>query len=144
MALIFRHGNCMHRIIFSFVVCVAVPCFSTLPHKGTIFRKIYRVQFECFDFLYNFLSVSFLILRRIHWHIITNTHRTSCKVSVILLRFQSSVNFLDRFPKNAQIKFHENPSAESRDVPYGQTVGLRHKTMLIVAFRNFAIAPVNI
>jgi len=51
VALFIGYWKCMHRIIFSFVVCLAVPCFSTLPHKGTIFRKIYRTQLVCFDSL---------------------------------------------------------------------------------------------
>jgi hypothetical protein len=38
----------------------------------------------------------------------------------------------------SNIKFHENPSSRSRDVPCGRT---EDTMMLIVAFRNFANAP---
>jgi hypothetical protein len=41
------------------------------------------------------------------------------------------------FRKNCNIKFHENPSNESRVVPCGRT----DMTGLIVAFRKFAKAP---
>jgi len=40
VALFIRHGKYMHRIIFSSVICLTVPCFSTLPHKGTVCGKI--------------------------------------------------------------------------------------------------------
>jgi len=41
------------------------------------------------------------------------------------------------FEKFSSIKFHENPSSESRVVPCGRTNITKH----IVAFRNFANAP---
>ena len=47
------------------------------------------------------------------------------------------MNFLDRFSKNSNTKFHQNPSIRSRVVPGGQT----DLTKLIVAFRYFANAP---
>ena len=43
------------------------------------------------------------------------------------------------FEKPLNIKFHENPSNESRVLPRGRT----YVTKLIVAFRNFANAPKN-
>jgi len=47
--------------------------------------------------------------------------------------------------KSSNIKFHENPSSESRVVPCGRTDGLTERgtdvTNLIVAFRKFANAP---
>jgi hypothetical protein len=52
-----------------------------------------------------------------------------------LSEFNETLIFLDRFSKNAQnIKFHDNPSNESRFIRTDMT-------MLIVAFRNFAKAP---
>jgi hypothetical protein len=43
------------------------------------------------------------------------------------------------FEQVLNIKFHQNPSIGSRDVPCGQT----DMTKLIVAFRNFANATKN-
>ena len=53
------------------------------------------------------------------------------------------MNFLDRFSKNSDVKFHENPSSGSREVPCGQTDGQKDMRKLIVAFGNFANAPTN-
>ena len=43
--------------------------------------------------------------------------------------------------KNLSIKFHENLSSGSRDVPRGQMDGQTDVTRLIVTLRNFANAP---
>jgi len=61
-----------------------------------------------------------LILRRIQPDMIKNVYRASCKVPVILVRFQS-LNFFQDFEKCSDIKFHENPSSRSRLVPCGPT-----------------------
>jgi hypothetical protein len=41
------------------------------------------------------------------------------------------------------MKFHENPSSESRVVPCGRTDERTDTTKLIVAFRNFENVPKN-
>jgi len=73
------------------------------------------------------------------------THWFSCKVTVILVGFWRNWNSADRFSKNIQIKFYENPLSGSRVVPCGQTNGRTDSqsdmTKLIVASRNFAKAP---
>jgi hypothetical protein len=90
------------------------------------------------------LSETFLILRIIERNIITNVHRPSCKV-LVLVRFQGNLNFLHRFSKNySHIKFHENPSSGSRVVPCGRTDEQTDITKLTVAFRNFGKVPQNI
>ena len=45
----------------------------------------------------------FLILERLQRDSITNVHRSSCKVTVILVRVQSNLNFLDIFSNNPEI-----------------------------------------
>jgi hypothetical protein len=45
------------------------------------------------------------------------------------------------FEKSSNIKFHENPSSESRVVQCLWTDGRTDITKLVVAFRNFVKAP---
>jgi hypothetical protein len=65
---------------------------------------------------------------------------------LILMKFKFSRKI---FEKYSNMKFHENPSSGSRDVPCGQTNGLtetdRQTDMmkLIAVFRNSAKAPKN-
>ena len=47
------------------------------------------------------------------------------------------------FEKYSNTKFHENPSSGGRVVPCGLTDGQTDTTKIIVAYRNFAIAPKN-
>jgi len=50
---------------------------------------------------------------------------------------------LQVFEKYSNIKFHENPSSESRVVPRGQTDKQTEMAKLIDAFRNDGNAPKN-
>ena len=45
--------------------------------------------------------------------------------------------------KSSNTNLHENPYIGRRVVPCGRTDGRAYTTMLIVAFRNFAIARKN-
>jgi hypothetical protein len=76
----------------------------------------------CFDFLYNFCLETVLILRRTERDMIIYVYWSSCKVPVILVRFERNVHFLNRFSKKySNIKFHKNPSSGSCVVPFGRT-----------------------
>jgi hypothetical protein len=74
-----------------FCIVISDPCsaiiFFTLSHKRKDFRiKVIEYKMCVLNFATN-LSEEFLILRRIQRDTITNVHTSSCKVTVILVRF---------------------------------------------------------
>jgi hypothetical protein len=115
---------CSGKAVNTFWVCVCslsypacnahAPCcllwtvrlYSILPHyliNGIIFgeKKHYWTRNVCFDFLY--IVCLKHIQRRNERYVIISVHMSSCNVPVILLRFKSILNFLDKFSKNTEI-----------------------------------------
>ena len=75
---------------------------SKICQKRHDFReKLLNVKLP-FWFSLQLLSETFLILRRTERDI-TSVHSSSCKVCVILVRFQCNLNFRGRFSKNTGI-----------------------------------------
>ena len=109
------------RMRHTVIACPALHYFSTLPHKRHDFREEATGHEVCFNFLYNF-CLRHLILRIIQRDIMTNIHRSSCKVPVIIVRFLKKLEFSRQaFEKSSNIKFHENPSSGSGVFPCGRT-----------------------
>jgi hypothetical protein len=87
---------------FLHLCCALVYChlwpfwfYHSFPHhpiNGTVFVKNFIEHVMC-GVIFSATFETFLILRIIHWDIL-NVQRSSCKISVILVRFQWNFNFL--------------------------------------------------
>ena len=89
--LVIQHAKRMRRIMSS-AACPPLQYFPTLSHKRHDFRgggekKSFNIKCVSLSSL-QLLYETFLILRRTERDIITNVHRSSCKVPVILVGFQ--------------------------------------------------------
>jgi hypothetical protein len=90
-----------------------------------------------FWFYLQVLSETCLILRN-NYHSV-NVHRSPCKVPVILVRFLSKLNFLDRYSRDPQIpNFMKIRLAEAQLL---HADGCTDMTKLTAVFRKFVNAP---
>jgi len=122
------------------VDCLALQYFPTLSHKRNDFRRKVIEHKMCVSSFLKLLSGTFLILWRNERDMIKNAYwssntRYSCQI-LMKLEFSGQT-----FEKCSNIKFHENPSSRSRDVPYGRIDRRTDMMKLMVAFRSFAKAP---
>jgi len=116
--------------------------YNIFPHdllNGTIFKKgslnincVFRVSLQL-------LSEIFFILGRTERDMIENIYWSSCKVPVILVRFQWKLHLLERFSKNPQIPNFMKIRSVGADLFHAD--GRTDMTKLIVACRNFANEP---
>ena len=96
----------------SLVASLAPPHFSTLSHKRHDFRKTFVEYKMCFDFLRIFFwTISYSKKNSARYCHKCENARYSCHI-------YWNFNFLDRFSKNLNIKFHQNPSSGSRVVRF--------------------------
>jgi len=132
----------MRHIVLSSVACPAMQYFSTLSHNRPDFRKKKLLNIKCvFWFSLQLLSQTFLIGRRIERDMIINIYWSSCKVPIILVRFEYTLNFSTNFRKIIESNFTNIRSvAAELFCADGRTDRRTDMTKIIVAFRNFAKA----
>ena len=136
VALVNQHKMCGGRIILSSVACSPIPYFSTLSPKRHDFRKKDFEHRMCFDFLYEFRLRCFSFSTEIWSNMYVGLH---VKCPFFLFNLTETWIFSTDYREYSNIKFRENLSSGSRVVSCGRT----DMTKLIVAFRNFANAPIK-
>jgi hypothetical protein len=91
VAVVIQHAKRLRLMILSSVACLALCVFfQRFLINGTIFGEVneYRILFSL-----EMLSETFLILKIIQRDIILDILRSSCKVPIILVRFEETQNF---------------------------------------------------
>jgi hypothetical protein len=118
--------------------------FSVLSPKRHDFREKLLNMKGVFSSSVLILFEKFLMLRRIQHDVAINVRRPSGKVQVILVRFESKLNFLDRFCKNSHIlNFIIFFFSRKRAVPCGLRDGRMDLYDKTDDFRNFAKVPIT-
>jgi hypothetical protein len=119
-------------IALTSVICLPMPYFYTLPHKGTFWKKVLKIKSV---FLFSLLSLteSFTV-RRVERDIIINEHMSPCNITVIIVKHSLKLNFHYRHLTNYQeIIFkksvHWEPSSSiltnGKDEPSGRFSQIR-------------------
>jgi hypothetical protein len=122
VTLVIQHAKLMSRIILSSVACLALSHFSTLSQKGTIFGETILLNIRCvFWFLYIVCPNRFSFQEDLS-EISSETYKgLHLEYPLFLSDFNGTWIFATYFRKSSNIKFHENSSGGSRDVPCRQT-----------------------
>jgi hypothetical protein len=118
-AIVIQHTKHRHCTVLSRMTCLAHYIFKQyLTSRAFFVTQVFEHK-TCFDFPHNSCLQQFSLVRRIWLGTIKSVLRSSCKLPVILVRFQPNSEFLNIFSRTT----HENPSSESRVVPYRRRDG---------------------
>jgi hypothetical protein len=117
---ILSYPACKVYVPYYIVICglsSSTICFYIISYMAQFSEKSYWTWMRVWIFSI-ILSKTFLILIRIQHDIITNLHRSSCKIPIILVTVQWNLKFpLHIFKKSSNIKFHESTSTGSWVIP---------------------------
>jgi hypothetical protein len=103
-------------------------------------KKLLNTKYV-FWFFVQLLSETLLILRIIQQDIVI-VHRSSCKVPLFLSDFKWQLDFLGRFSKTTHIQSFLKIRSLGAELFHAD--GKTDVTNLMIAFRNFAKAPINV
>jgi len=124
------------------------PLYNGFPHyhiNGTIFekKKGHWTQNVSFDLLYTFVRNISHSKKNWERYMFLNEYWSSCKVSVILVRFQLNLCFLERASKNTRMSSYITNiwSVGSKLFHASRRTDGQTDMKLIEAFHNFAYAP---
>jgi len=128
------------------VICGVSGCsiFFYIISETTRFWKT-LLNVKCMIlFSLQLLSDTFLISRRMERDTIANVNASSCTVTVIIVRFDWNLHFLDRFFKKILKDKISRKSVQWESSCSIRTDGQTYMVKLIVAFRIFANWSKNI
>ena len=109
-----RYPACKAHALYYVAICGLCDSYRIFLQyvlNGTILgEKLLNIKCV-FWFSVQLLCETFLVVR-IQWEIAINVRTSSCKVPVILVRFEANLSFVDGFflKNSSHIKFNENPS----------------------------------
>jgi hypothetical protein len=110
-----------------------------LSGSTKFFYIISQTAHKMFQFSLQFLSETFIILKRNPRDIVMNVKPSSCKVPVISVTFKWNWTFWAGFLSARTADFYQNLSSGSRVVPSGRTDMTK-----LISFSNFAKGPKNV
>jgi hypothetical protein len=124
--------------MLSSVACPDLQYFSTLFPKQQNFSKTVMEHKICVLIICTILSETFLVVRRTDRDIIKNVYWSSCKVPVVIVRFERNLKFINRFSKNTEMSNFLKISPSGTELLFAEGQTDRHDVVnsRILQFAN--------
>jgi hypothetical protein len=137
VALVVYHAKRVRSVILA---PLALPHFSTLSNKGYDFEEKVTERKMCVLMFSAYFVRNISYSRKNSARYCHKCEKSSCKVRVILVRFQLHLKFVNKFSKKFEIlNLIKKTLVVGAELFHADRPG--DMPEVIVAFRNFAIAP---